>query len=89
MLKENGQKVLNSFIRKYCLMYAHKLCARVHVVNSRADSEGVGPPLPPKNHKSIGFLSNIGPDPLEITKLPSRHRHARKCHLNGVSLAGR
>ena len=26
-----------------------------------------------KNHKNIGFLSNIGPDPLKITKLPSLH----------------
>ena len=44
---------------------------------------GSGPP-PPKNHKKIGFLSNIDPDPLKITKLPSQHsivghyRHASK-----------
>ena len=25
------------------------------------------------NHKFIGFPSNIGPDPLKITKLPSQH----------------
>ena len=29
------------------------------------------PPL--KNHKNIGFLSNIRPDPRKITKLPSKH----------------
>ena len=36
---------------------------------------GSRPPHPPplKNHKNIGFLSNIGPDPLKITKLPSQH----------------
>ena len=32
---------------------------------------GSGPPL--KNHKNIGFPSNIDPDPLKITKLPSQH----------------
>ena len=26
-----------------------------------------------KNHKNIGFLSNIGPDPLKITKLRSQN----------------
>ena len=30
-------------------------------------------PIPLKNHKNIGFLSNTGPDPLKITKLPSQH----------------
>ena len=35
---------------------------------------GAGGPDPPlKNHKNIGFPSNIGPDPLKITKLPSQH----------------
>ena len=29
--------------------------------------------IPLKNHKNIGFLSNTGPDPLKITKLPSQH----------------
>ena len=51
--------------------------------------EGVWTPL--KNHKNIGFSSNIGPDPLKISKLPSQHsmlghhRHASE----GVLLAGR
>ena len=30
-----------------------------------------GPHL--KNHKNIGFLSNTGPDPLKITKIPSQN----------------
>ena len=65
--------------------------------NACADPEGggVGGPDPLKNHKNIGFLSNIGLDPLKITKLPSHHsmlchrQHTAKRHLNGVSLAGR
>ena len=48
-----------------------------------------------KNHKNIGFLSNTGPDPLKITKLPSQHsmlghhRPASETPFNGVLLAGR
>ena len=33
------------------------------------EAEGSPPPL--NYHKNIGFLSNTGPDPLKITKLPS------------------
>ena len=44
---------------------------------SSADPEGGGSgdpdPPPLKIHKNIGFLSNIGLDPLKITKLPSQH----------------
>ena len=46
-----------------------------------------------KNHKTIGFLSNIGPDPLKITNQASIHCWTiigtpakRRSHLNGVSL---
>ena len=44
-------------------------------VRIQRGGQGSGPPLPPplKNHKFIGFPSNTGPDPLKITKLPSRH----------------
>ena len=44
-------------------------------------------PLPLKNHKNIGFPSNIDLDPLKITKLPSQHsmfghhRHASETPL--------
>ena len=31
------------------------------------------PPHPLENHKSIGFLSNTGPDPLKITNLTNKH----------------
>ena len=39
-----------------------------------ADPEGgTGGPDHPENHKNIEFLSSTGPDPLKITKLPSKH----------------
>ena len=38
-----------------------------------------GPNLSLKNHKNIGFLSNTGLDPIQITKLPSRHSRLG-CH---------
>ena len=41
-----------------------------HTWIQRGD-RGSGSPM--KNHKNIGFLSNIGPDPLKIRKLPSQH----------------
>ena len=34
---------------------------------------GGGDPPPWKITKNIGFLSNTGPDPLKITKLPVQH----------------
>ena len=59
--------------------------------------QGVRTPPPPKNRKNIGFLSNTGPDPLKnpnATKpafnvVPSIIGTPAKCHLDGVSLAGR
>ena len=41
----------------------------LHVRIQRGDRGSGPPPPPPENHKNIGFLSNTGPDPLEITKL--------------------
>ena len=45
------------------------------VAHARIQSgdRGSGPPPPLKNHKNKGFLSNTGPDPLKIEKLPSQH----------------
>ena len=46
--------------------------------------QGVRTPPPPEKSQTIGFPSNIDPDPLNITKLPSQHslvdhyRHARE-----------
>ena len=33
----------------------------------------VSQPPPPENSQKIGFLSNTGPNPQRITKLPSQH----------------
>ena len=38
---------------------------------------------PPENHKNIGCPSKTGPDPLEITKLPSQH--SMLCHHRPAS----
>ena len=43
---------------------------------SRGGDRGSRPPPPLKKHKDIGFPSNIDPDPLKITKLPSHHSMA-------------
>ena len=40
---------------------------------SRWGNRGSGPPPPLENYKKLGCLSNTGPDPLKITKLPSLH----------------
>ena len=36
----------------------------MHARIQRVGDRGSGPPSPLKNHKNIGCLSNIGPDPL-------------------------
>ena len=40
---------------------------------SRRGAGDPDPPPPTVNHKTIGFLSNTGLDPLKITKLPRQH----------------
>ena len=52
---------------------------------------GTGGPDPLKNHKNIGFPSNIDPNPLKITKLPSQLESIQWWAINdnGVSLMGR
>ena len=40
---------------------------------SRGGGDRGSRPPPLENHKSIGFLSNTGPDPLKTTKLPGQH----------------
>ena len=39
-----------------------------HMRQSRGEDRGPDPPPHLRNHKNIGFLSNIGPDPLEKTQ---------------------
>ena len=49
---------------------------------TQGGGQGVRTPPPLKNQKNIGFLSNSGPDPLKIRKLPNQqsmlghHQHA-------------
>ena len=67
-----------------------RLCLEIkcirHVWIQRGDRGVWTPTL--KILKNIRFLSNTGPDPLKITKLPSQHSMlGNHCHLNGVSLA--
>ena len=56
---------------------------------------GSGPPPPLKNHKNIGFLRNTGPGLLKSQGYQASIQcwaiigPPGKCHLNGVSLAGR
>ena len=39
----------------------------------RIQRGGTGGPDPPEQSKKIGFLSNVGPDPLKIAKQPGQH----------------
>ena len=65
----------------------------LHACADPEGDRGSGPPL--ENYKNIGFLSNTGPDPLKITKLPIQHsmlgHHwpASETLFNGDSKAGR
>ena len=80
-------------LHRWVLLKVSEYLSTKHLRIQRV-GQGVWTPLL-KNHKNIGFLSNIGPDPIKITKLPSQHsilgHHGSpvKHHLNGVSLGGR
>ena len=71
---------------------------KISMCGSRRGTGGPDPSF--KNIKNIGFLSNTGPDPLKITRLPilhsmlGHHQPASETpfkwrFLNGVLLAGR
>ena len=78
MFIKNASKITDHF-NPFLIMMGK--CWQIHInVTTHqgpcADPEGVGgqgsrPPL--ENYKNIGFLSNTGPDPLKITKLPIQH----------------
>ena len=59
------------------------------MVGSRGGDTGSDPPPPWKNHKHIGFLSNIGPDPWKSQSYQAIIGPQAKRHLNGVSLVVR
>ena len=65
-------------------------CFVVRSMCRATGGQGSGPPPPLGIYKYIGFLSNTGPDPFKITKLPcwAISGPPAKRHLNGVSLAG-
>ena len=73
----------------------YRLSGACHGRIQRGGGMGSGPPPPWKNHKNIGFPSNIDTDLRKITKLPSQHSmvghwHASKTpFFKGVSLMGR
>ena len=43
----------------------------MYTARIQSGEQGVLTPL--KNHNNMGLLSNNGPDPLKVTKLPSQH----------------
>ena len=51
----------------------HRTYSRIQACADPEGWGGQGVRTPLKNHQNIGFLSNIGPDPLKNTKLPSQH----------------
>ena len=65
-----------------------------HVRIKRGGGRGSGPPLPLKNHKNIGFPSNIDPSPLKSQSYQASIQWwaidtPAKRHFKGVSLMGR
>ena len=55
------------------LVLAIILLKKIKHARYQMGGRGSRPPPPLKNRNAIGFLSNTGPDPLKITKLPSQH----------------
>ena len=58
--------------------FSHFYSRAKHGLIQRGGGGGqrVGTPTPEKSQNNVGFLSNTGPYPLKIAKLPSHHRHA-------------
>ena len=96
-----GGNVLGNSLNKYqhilCLGWLRTKCScevhrELYMRGSRGD-RGSGPPSPLKNHKNIGFLSNMGPDPRESYQACIQCGviigTLAKRRLNGVSLASR
>ena len=83
MLKHGGTQKPFSYVPTGMDLKKFKEKARQYVfifqsawwLSACADPEGGdrGSGSPLENYKNIGFLSNTGPDPLKITKLPNQH----------------
>ena len=74
-LKKDSQKFLNMLRCDMIIVCTGTIISGQNYLDmggSRGGDRGSGPP-PLVNHKNIGFLSNTGPDPLKITKLPIQH----------------
>ena len=64
----------SSLVSAFAIRYLKNIVVHARIQRKGGRAMGPDPPPPPlKNHKNIGFLSNTGPDPLKITKLPSQH----------------
>ena len=62
------------FIKLSSNVHHSKWMCKTHDSNHvRIQRGGQGVRTPLENYKNIGFLSNTGPDPLRITKLPSQY----------------
>ena len=83
----SDEKMMNTYIvRTVYLLWSRPTLAEIFQIllirdifvylHERIQRGGGGSgvrPLPLKNQKNIGFPSNIDPDSLKITKLPSQH----------------
>ena len=90
LLSTNHNKVVCLIHCKNILDSLHQI---VHGGGSRGGDRVSGPPPPLKNHKNIGFPTNIDPDPLKITKL-NQSQHSMVGHNismpgNAISMAFR
>ena len=67
------KQVVNLFLKQWNISSEDQLFQWLVKLHIDAYSSGTGGVETPENYKNIGFLSNTGPDPLKITKLPSHH----------------
>ena len=58
--------------KRLVLFFINPFMPNGHVrIQRGGGGRGSGPPM--VNYKNVGFLSNTGPDPLKITKLPNQY----------------
>ena len=70
---QNSKLLKISMNNDYCIEQS-ALFLVLLMCGYRGGGGGQGVRTPPlENYKNIGFLSNTGPVPLKITKLPSQH----------------
>ena len=68
---ENEDPLISNYMRFWYFWHRPSTKAQMSLCLCGSREGTGGPSL--KNHKNIGFLSNCGPDPLNITKLPRQH----------------